>query len=64
MYTHAFFSDRKVKARTPTFILFVILCKKLSQLKDNISCVPPMRKLVTKKLNNILYIVLSPLTLY
>lgn len=26
--THAFFSDQKVKAHTPTFILFVKLCKK------------------------------------
>lgn len=45
----------KVKAHTPTFILFVKLCKKpisfffLKKKRDDINSVPPVRKLVIKK---------------
>lgn len=45
----------KVKAHTPTFILFVKLCKKpisfffFKKKRDDINSVPPVRKLVIKK---------------
>lgn len=64
-HTCLLFLIEKVKAHTPTFILFVKLCKKpIKNLKKDIS-VPHARKLVVKTQQwHILYIVLSPLTLY
>lgn len=76
-HTCLIFLIEKVKAHTPTFIVFVKLCKKpiyfffflfflkKKRKKDNINSVPRGRKLVIKTQQwHILYIVLSPLTLY
>lgn len=44
-----FFWSKKVKAHSPTFILFVKLCKKpIKKKKNDISTVPPVRTLVLK----------------
>lgn len=67
-HTCLFFLIKKVKAHSPTFILFVKLCKKpisKKKKKNDISTFPPLRKLVLKSQQwHILYIVLSPLKLY
>lgn len=48
-HTCLFSDQKKVKAHSPTFILFVKLCKKpIKKKKNDISTVPPVRTLVLK----------------